>query len=139
MEYDTSIGYILVRQKKKLEVLILRKSIDNIWDFPKGHFNDDETDEQEVAKRELEEETGITTIEQIPGFRHEHTFTNPDGVRRKIVLFLARTTATPVLSTEHNGYLWCEFEEAKKLMKFPEKQHAIKEVEEYLQRVSSTK
>ncbi len=132
MKYDTSIGFIIYNSKQKF--LLLQKAIDNHWDFPKGHFNPGETEELEVALRELNEETGIVReeIKIANPFRHEHTFSNLEGVQRKIVLFLANCNKDPILSKEHREFVWVKLNEAKELMGFPEKQKALQEAADYL-------
>ncbi len=132
MKYDTSIGFIIYNSEQNF--LLLQKAIDNFWDFPKGHFNPGETKELEVALRELNEETGIVRdeIKIARSFRHEHTFSNTEGVKRKIVLFLANCNKDPILSKEHREFVWAELNEAKELMSFPEKQKALQEAADYL-------
>ncbi len=133
MKYDTSIGFIIYNNEQKY-LLLLQKAIDHLWDFPKGHFNLGETEELQVALRELEEETGIIKdeIKIKNSFRHEHTFSNLEGTQRKIVLFLAMTNKNPILSKEHQAFVWVELNKAKELMRFPEKQKALQEAAEYL-------
>ena len=45
-------------------VLVQRKGGDRAWLFPKGHVEGEETDE-ETARREIQEETGLTNLELI--------------------------------------------------------------------------
>ncbi len=132
MKYDTSVGFIIYNNEHQF--LLLQKVIDNHWDFPKGHFNLGETEELQVALRELEEETEITLneIKIADSFRHEHTFSNPNGVQRKIVLFLAKCNKDPILSKEHREFIWVKLDKAKELMCFPEKQKALQEAAEFL-------
>ena len=40
------------------------------WGCAKGHFEEDETAEQ-TARREIREETGLTDIRFIPGFKED--------------------------------------------------------------------
>ena len=35
-DYDISIGFILVNNKGNF--LVMKKTIDGVWDFPKGHI-----------------------------------------------------------------------------------------------------
>lgn len=67
-----SAGIILYRkQDNQLEFLLVcpggpfyKKPIDGIWTFPKGESKPDEL-EEETARREFEEETGITITEKL--------------------------------------------------------------------------
>lgn len=132
MKYDTSIGFIIYNNEQKY--LLLQKKNDHLWDFPKGHFNSGETEELQVALRELHEETGIIQdeIKIRNSFRHEHTFSNLEGTQRKIVLFLANCNKNPILSKEHRAFVWAELNKAKELMRFQEKQNALQEAAEFL-------
>lgn len=125
-------GVLVYNNEQKY--LLLQKTIDLLWDFPKGHFNPGETEELQVALRELEEETRINQeeIKIARSFRHEHIFSNQQGLQRKIVLFLANCNRNPILSKEHRAFVWAELNQAKELMRFPEKQKALQEAAEYL-------
>ena len=69
----------------------MKKAIDGVWDFPKGHIKPEDTDEFTTAIRKLKEETGIDADKLNPfeGFRNENAYINPNGVNRKTILFLA--------------------------------------------------
>ena len=77
-DYDISIGFILVNNKGNF--LVMKKAIDGVWDFPKGHVKPEDTDELTTAIRELKEETGIDAdkLNPIEGFRNENTYINPN-------------------------------------------------------------
>ena len=61
---EKSCGIILYNEKK--EYLIIRH-VAGHWDFPKGHVENSET-EEETALREILEETGLEAI-IFDGFR----------------------------------------------------------------------
>ena len=48
----------------------MKKAIDGVWDFPKGHIKTEDTDELTTAIRELKEETGIDAdkLNPVEGF-----------------------------------------------------------------------
>ena len=99
----------------------ISKPIKGHWDFPKGHIEKGEKIEDTV-KREVKEETGISKIELIPGYKETiKFFIGPKGNRRlKFVdFFIARTKqAEVVISHEHQGYAWLPYEEAYKLVTY---------------------
>ena len=136
--YDISIGFILVNRKTNF--LVMKKAIDGIWDFPKGHIKSGDADELATAIRELKEETGIgaNKLECISGFRNENTYINPEKVHRKIILFLALCDANPILSAEHTEYRWADAEEAKKLLQFKGGKDAITRANEFLRKYPRT-
>ena len=129
--YETSVGIVLFKVKNKVEFLIMQRTEDKIWDFPKGHQYGLES-EKTTALRELKEETQITEIELIDDYRNEYKFINAKGSHRRIILFLGKTEKEPVLSDEHQDFKWVEFEEACKLLKYKEKIKLLTEVKEYL-------
>jgi 8-oxo-dGTP pyrophosphatase MutT (NUDIX family) len=85
------------------------------WDFPKGNVEEGET-ELQTALREVKEETGLTQISVIPGFRRliEYNY-RKDGrnVHKQVVYLLAKTRNREVkISFEHQGFGWFSYEEA---------------------------
>lgn len=90
------------------------------FEFAKGHIMKGET-EEETALREIKEETGLD-VEILPGF-HEiiNYFYKHEGktIDKDVVFFLARSKTNKVkLSSEHIGYSWLSFEEARKQVTF---------------------
>jgi 8-oxo-dGTP pyrophosphatase MutT (NUDIX family) len=84
------------------------------WTFPKGHIEEGETDE-EAARREIQEETGLTDLERIDDlgsyerFRIGKNGTDDDRSELKEVhlyLFAAPMHATLVPSTEIGEAEW---------------------------------
>jgi bis(5'-nucleosidyl)-tetraphosphatase len=85
------------------------------WDFPKGHVEPNEA-EIETALRELDEETGISKVKVVKGFRHSINYTffrKSKSIPKEVIFFLASTVEKKVrLSHEHIDYAWLDFEEA---------------------------
>jgi len=109
---ETSAGIVLVNFGS---VLLLQHPGAGHWDFPKGHIEDGEVFE-ESALRELKEETGISEVMMIDGFRErtEYTYTRKGRERLKQVFwFIAITDVMKVnLSHEHEQYAWLEWDAA---------------------------
>lgn len=128
---DRSVGIIVFREPRKYLVLLKKRSSD----FAKGHPEKGETDEQ-AARRELFEETGIGEVELLPGFKEDirYRFGKKKRVDKTISFFLGRTKESRVrISKEHQGYRWCSPAEAKRLIKYPEQQALIEKAEVHLQ------
>lgn len=127
IKIEKSCGVIVFRDcerdgKKKQREYLLLKYPEGHWDFPKGHVEEDES-EIETAHREFTEETGITELEFLDGFREPLTyefyanFDNLKGWVRKTVVFFAAEThacAAATLSHEHHDFVWLPEEEARK-------------------------
>jgi len=81
--------------------------------LPKGHVEAGES-EEETARREIREETGIAELAFAPGFRERISYSRKnergEAIGKEVVFFLAKTSETDVkLSGEHTGALWLPF------------------------------
>lgn len=121
---EISVGAVVFRKEDdSFKFLILYKKPSNhyreSWDFPRGNIEKNET-EEETARREIKEETGITDLNFIKGFREKiRFFYKRDGklVHKEIIYLLAKTEQEKVvLSYEHNDYRWANFDEALNLL-----------------------
>jgi bis(5'-nucleosidyl)-tetraphosphatase len=103
---------VLVVRGDPVESFLLMKHKDR-WDLPKGHLDGDET-EEECARRELLEETGITAadIELLPGFRwvteyDVHSKRFGEKCHKTLVIFLGRLKRdVKIVPTEHLDFRW---------------------------------
>ena len=85
MLHEKSCGAVLFTTEKGIKKFLLVES--NYFGFPKGHVEENET-EQETALREIKEETGVdATI--IPGFRETVNYKLPNGNVKEVVFFIA--------------------------------------------------
>lgn len=133
--YETSIGIIVFRIKNgKIKFLLMQRFDNQMWDLPKGHYSDDEKKETEieVARREVEEETQISEVKFVKGFRYTYSFINPKDSHRQIIMFLGETTQEPTISKEHSEYRWMNFECACKLLAYDEKIKMMNAAKAYL-------
>jgi len=107
----------------------------NYWDYPKGHVEKGE-DDLTAARRELQEETGISHIELIDGFTREMTyFFRAKGrlVKKSVIFFLARTEETTItVSHEHEAGEFVEFEAAVRKLKFSTSKELLRAAEAFL-------
>lgn len=109
------------------------------WDFPKGNIERGEQ-EKDAAAREIREETGITDVEFLDGFRMKIDYRYRHGkrlVQKEVVLFLARAkTEHVVLSHEHIGYAWKNFENAMERLTYRNAKNLLQAAKDLLQRQS---
>ncbi|MBI4440187.1 NUDIX domain-containing protein [Candidatus Woesearchaeota archaeon] len=117
MPNEKSCGAVVFRrQKDGIRYLLLHYTAGH-WDFPKGHMEKNEKEEQ-TAAREIREETGIDETEFADGFREIVKYFYKKGeetVYKEVVFFLSQSAAEHVeLSKEHIGYAWVSYEHAQK-------------------------
>jgi bis(5'-nucleosidyl)-tetraphosphatase len=65
--FEKSAGAVVFRKTDKGIKYLLLKYRNGHWDFPKGHIENGET-EEETMRREVREETGIDDLKIVPGF-----------------------------------------------------------------------
>jgi bis(5'-nucleosidyl)-tetraphosphatase len=105
------------------------------WDFPKGNIETGE-DEMAAAKREIREETGISEVEFVGGFKNsiEYHYRRSDRVIHKRVLFyIAKAKMQTVrISFEHIGYKWTTYQAAMDLLTYKNAKEILKKANSYL-------
>lgn len=129
MLQEKSAGVIIVTMNgNRARYLLLHYGWGH-WGFPKGNIEAEESALQ-AAIREAEEETGLTNITLINGFKEKieyHYRRNKKRVHKEVVYFLAETTAEDIviLSHEHSGFKWVEFTEAYDLLTYENTRHIL--------------
>jgi bis(5'-nucleosidyl)-tetraphosphatase len=105
------------------------------WDFPKGAVETGETEEQ-AAKREIFEETGIRVESFIPNFRKEieyHYRRQNNVAHKRVIFFLAQTAESKVrISFEHSGYDWLTYEQLQRRLTFENAKKVLREANTFL-------
>ena len=106
------------------------------WAFPKGHANPGESP-VETAKREFEEETGISDFQilESPSFaEHYSFFKQGKPIEKTVVYFLGFVNSMEVVLQEEEiqNHAWASFEEGFKLITFDENRRMFGEVKAYL-------
>ena len=88
MTYEKSCGGIVYRKFHGNTELLIKHIKSGYWSFPKGHVENSET-EEETAKREIKEETGIDVYIDS-GFRETVTYSPRKDAKKEVVYFVAR-------------------------------------------------
>ena len=125
---------ILFRRTPEPSYLLLHYESGH-WDFPKGHIESGE-DPEETAKRELQEETGISEIHLLDGYKQalRYFFRQKGiGIFKVVIFFLAETTQSEVtLSAEHVGFDWLPYDAALARLTFKNSRDLLIKANEHL-------
>lgn len=132
---EYSAGIVIFRKQDGLIKYLLLKGEKNRVDFPKGNLEKNES-LVEAAKREANEETGITNLKIYPDFKKRIDYfyirTNGQKVYKTVVYFLGQTNSEEIqVSGEHIGFEWLTFEEAIKKIKYKSMKELFQEAEKY--------
>lgn len=153
--FEKSIGGIVFRKEKnKIYYLLLHYETGH-WGFPKGHVEKEET-EIETLIREIKEETGISDLKIIEGFKDYVKYffrpnfksiskkketkkktnkksKNKDLIFKIVIFYLVQTKRKKVkLSFEHIGYKWLSYQEALKRLTFKNTKEILKKANKFL-------
>ncbi len=135
---EKSCGVILFRMEEAKRLYLLLHYPSGHWDLPKGHVEEEDASEFATALRELEEETGISEIEFIDGYRepmyYEFNRGRKEVVKKTVVYFLASTDVSKVkISHEHQDYEWLPYEEAYDRLTFDNAKTLLERGESHIQ------
>ena len=130
-----SAGIILVNENGSEKQFLLLNYPTGHWDFIKGGIEDGES-LQQTAIRETREETGITDIEFIEGFKEEIEYffrAENQNVHKKVIFFLAKTNSKNViLSHEHLDSVWLNYKNALKKLTYDNAINLLKKSNAFL-------
>jgi len=135
---EQSAGTVLFIEEDKEKLFLLLHYPTGHWDFVKGKIENNESHEQAVI-RETKEETGITDIEFIKGFKEkiEYSFKfNGDIVQKEVIFFLAKTNTKQVkISYEHLDYVWLDFNNALNKITYENAKNVLINAKNYLEKL----
>jgi 8-oxo-dGTP pyrophosphatase MutT (NUDIX family) len=155
MPREKSAGVIIFRKEAgKIYYLLLHYPGMNRkgghWEFTKGHIENNET-EEDAAIRETREETGISDLKILPGFKEYIKYFFKQNFKKEplprniknnkkvswifklVVFFVAETQIKEIkISAEHLNYIWLPFEEAVKKTTYKNSKELLKKVNDFL-------
>lgn len=112
--YEKSCGAVVYRKtaSSDIKILLVKNHNGKCWTFPKGHVENNET-EQQTALREIKEETGLT-VKIEPNFRQTSVYRPFGKIKKRVVFFLARSEDSNVSlqPSEIDFYRWASIDEA---------------------------
>ena len=129
MKKEKSCGCIVINDGK---VLLVRHNKGH-WDFPKGHVEPGETEEQ-TAKREVKEETNID-VEINTNFRYLNNYNIEEKqIEKDVILFIAKPISLErkPQETEVNVVEWVDINEALELITHTNSKNILKKAIEDL-------
>ena len=135
---EKSVGGVVFRRERGriLYLILLYERHGKVyWDFPKGHMEEGENEEQ-TLRREIHEETSISDIRVIEGFRETiRYFFSRDGkpVSKEVVFYLCETAQEKAaVSWEHKDLKWLEYGDAMKALGFDNAKELLKKADRLL-------
>ena len=138
---EKSCGVVLFNSDKFLLLQHINEDsrVDGHWDFPKGHVELGE-EEIDTALRELKEETKIEDVDIIPSFKQFINYNiskDTLSVSKKVIFFLAETKVWDVsLSSEHQNFVWLDFEEAIERLTYDNAKNILKEAHIFISKMN---
>lgn len=145
MPQEKSAGAIIFRKEGNQIYYLLLHYQSGHWEFPKGHIEKGES-EEETVKREAIEETGIKDLKILPGFRQyiKYFFRKSYGLKgearkkapwvfKLVVFYLVQTQTKEIkLSFEHKGFKWLPYEDALKQLTFKNAKEILKRANDFI-------
>lgn len=147
LAFEKSVGAVIYRkQDGEIKFLLLHYKSGH-WDFPKGHVESAETDE-ETLRREVREETGIRQLEILPGFSETTEFyyeAKGDEMKRrlkerkgtkiekKVIYYLAKTKEEKIkISHEHVGFVWLNYAESLRKITYENSKEVLRKLNQHI-------
>jgi len=134
MPKEISAGAVVFKRNKEIKYLLLHYESGH-WDFPRGGIEKGEK-EKETVEREVKEETGISDLNFVNGFREKISwFYRKEGkiVYKEAIYYLAETKAKEVkISFEHIGFQWLDYKKALEQLTFKNSKEILKKAHKFL-------
>jgi 8-oxo-dGTP pyrophosphatase MutT (NUDIX family) len=140
--FEKSVGAVVFRRENNQIKYLLLDHDYGYWNFPKGHPENGENDE-ETLRREIMEETDISELQIAPFFKKQSFYfyraKNEEKIKRnnqkipinifkKVVFYLAETkNENVIISAEHSNFAWLSLEKALERLKYKNSQKILKQ------------
>lgn len=124
MKKEKSCGTIIIENNK---VLLIQQT-DNAWGFPKGHVENNET-EQETAIRETKEETNLD-VEIISNKKYITNYKINNEIDKEVIFFLAKKTSDKIKKQDEEikNIKWVDLNQAFDIITYENTKDLYKEV-----------
>ncbi len=142
MAKQISAGIIIYRREKNDIKFLLLYHGGRYWNFAKGKLEETERS-FEAAIREVKEETGIEKNDLI--FKNyfkvndRYIFTvDKQKIFKVVIYYLAESRKKEIkISDEHQGFAWLPYEEARRLLIYPQLRAILKKAYETIKQGKS--
>ncbi|MEK7650123.1 MAG: NUDIX domain-containing protein [Patescibacteria group bacterium] len=148
VKVERSAGAILFRrQGGRVWYVLLQYATRNHWTFPRGRLEEGERP-IDAARREIEEETGISRVKFIPGYKETIHFRyqwppKTEGAEQRlkfITFYLGEVFGRTIkISEEHKNFVWAPYEKAMKIIKHKNSRELLKKANLKIMRMGEKK
>ena len=134
MKKEKSCGAVVYKKEKEQLLILLLKHNSGHWSFPKGHVENEETEEQ-TALREIKEETNLDVIIDT-NFRMVSTYSPKEGVIKDVIFFVGKvkenSSNLKAQESEIERLDWFTYETALDTITHGDDKRILKEAAEYI-------
>ena len=135
MPQEKSCGAVVFKMHKDGPKYLILHYQAGHWDFPKGHQEKNENEQQTTA-REIKEETGIEDADFVEGFKETINYyfkREEQTIHKEVIFFLVKSSTEHVeLSNEHIGYAWLSFDNASRKLTFNNEKELLNKAHHFL-------
>jgi bis(5'-nucleosidyl)-tetraphosphatase len=135
MPSEKSCGAVVFKRNGNRKYLLLHYEGGH-WDFVKGHVEKDES-ETDTVRRETEEETGLSDVIFIEGYRQPISYYYKRAGRtvyKEVVFYLLETRTDAIrLSREHVGCTWLSYDLAIQRLTYKNAKETLRKAHEFLE------
>ena len=136
MKSEKCCGVIIFRKEKNtIKYLLIKNKEGGHWDFPKGHVEEGET-EEDTAQREIYEEVGLK-VRFCNGFKESISYIDRfNNVKKTVVFFVCEAVSSKVkyFCDEVEEHLWLEYEDALKRLTYENAVNVLKKASSFLKK-----
>ena len=135
MSLEKSCGAVVYRKlRTEVEFLAVKSKINGHWGFPKGQMKNDES-EEETAKREVFEETGLSII-LLDGFKTKVEYMLSENRLKEVTFYIGTTLdhSVSIQNEEIQEYKWLNYNNMFDLLNFENNKKVLMEVRNILNR-----
>lgn len=134
MKQQKSCGVVPYTIKDNEIFVMLVKQTNDVICFPKGHVEENET-EEETAKRECMEETN-TEVELVEGFREEEGYYMEEyDAYKTVVYFLGKIVSDNFVKqdSEISDIIFCKASEALNYLQYESQKNILQKAIKYIE------